>query len=510
MSSQEVDLDMSEHLIGTLNPIAAGDPESASGTIKRDSESSSVEITRDAEDAEFDDTKPSRFVTMCAMIASINSANLGYDQGVSTGLVHTFQRESGDGLRFSNVQIELFVGMLSFSAMAGAATMSYLSDKYGRRFIFLLSQVVFIVGIVTMIAAPNYGVIMFGRFITGFGIGLGLASDPMYIAEVAPSKIRGRLVSWSETADNVGILLGFVSSWVFSGANGNTQWRAMLSLGLIMPVLLLVLVTWWMPESPRWLLQQGRTEEAAEILRKASSNPRAKGEKLAAALQADIDEEHSQAANTTWMSMLQDAVARRKLRAGLGMAIAQQITGEEAILYYMIIILNDAGINSSDKVYSSLICVGLAKVAAIIFAGILFDYYGRRVLLQASNAGIAISLFLLAAVSYEAPVAGFVALVLYVVAFSSGMGPGAWLIPSEVFSNDIRAKGLSLCTVSNRAAALVVTSTFLSLKSVMTPAGVFVMYGFIAIAVIAYVRAYVPETKGRNLETVHKLFSEDT
>mmetsp|Transcript_3718 Transcript_3718/g.8392 ORF Transcript_3718/g.8392 Transcript_3718/m.8392 type:complete len:197 (-) Transcript_3718:49-639(-) len=175
--------------------------------------------------------------------------------------------------------------------------------------------------------------------------------------------------------------------------------------------------------------------------------------------------------------------------------------------YYMIIILNDAGIESSDEVYSTLIAVGVAKVGAVIVAGILFDRFGRRFLLQFSNMGIAAALFLLAAVSYEAPVAGIIALVLFVIAFSAGMGPGAWLIPSEVFSNDIRAKGLSLCTVTNRLVALAVTSTFLTLNDTMGTAGVFSMYGFLAVAVVFYVRAYVPETRGRTLESVHELFA---
>jgi len=323
---------MKEGLIDSQhNPLAIADVEGGENDDKPTTPKvDTLEVSKGEEG--YDEESATWYVTISAMIASINSCNLGYDQGVTTGVVRTFRRDGGNGLRLNDTQIELFVGMLSFAAILGAASMAYLSDKMGRRFIFVLSQVFFITGILVMICSATYEVIMLGRFILGFGVGLGLAVDPMYIAEIAPPRIRGRLVSWSETADNCGILLGFMSSWIFSGADGNKQWRAMLSLGLIMPLVLLFCAAYRLPESPRWLLQNNRQKEAAEILRKCSSNPNAEGHELARVMKADIDEELALSANTTWTSLFSDKISRRKLRAGLGMAIAQQITGEEAIL----------------------------------------------------------------------------------------------------------------------------------------------------------------------------------
>ena len=451
---------------------------------------------------------PSNYVRLMTIIASINSCNLGYDLGVNAGVVQSFQRDGGDGLRLVDWQIELFIGILSLAALVGAIVMPPISDRYGRRATFIISQFVFILGIIIMISSNGYGLLMFGRAIVGVGVGLGLAIDTMYIAEIAPAQYRGQLASWAETAVNIGILLGFATSYIFRNTAGNAQWRSMVGIGLILPFLLLLLCLFVIAESPRWLLKNGRTEEAGQILQKCTGDSNADGVELANELLSEIENEEAAQRNVTWQSLFNNPVARRKLYAGVGMAVMQQITGEEAILYYMISILAEAGVTSVDDQFGALVMVGLAKVLAIVIAGYLFDYHGRRPLLMGSNCGIACALFLLAAVSDHAPAAGFAALVLYVVAFSSGMGPGAWLVPSEVFSNDIRAKGMSLCTFSNRAAALLVGSTFLSMRRGMTNPGIFCFYGAIAVANIFYIRRFVPETKGLDLEQVHVLFEE--
>jgi hypothetical protein len=181
---------MEEGLIDSQhNPLAIADAgadvegaendEGDEGDKDRDIVMKGVEITSKDEvkegGEEGDTGGATWYVTMCAMIASINSCNLGYDQGVTTGVVRTFKRDGGDGLRLNDTQIELFVGMLSFAAILGAASMGYLSDKFGRRFIFILSQAIFITGILVMICSTTYELIMVGRFILGLGVGLGLA-----------------------------------------------------------------------------------------------------------------------------------------------------------------------------------------------------------------------------------------------------------------------------------------------------------------------------------------------
>ena len=285
----------------------------------------------------------------------------------------------------------------------------------------------------------------------------------------------------------------------------------MIGLGLIMPALLITLVLTVMPESPRWLIKNGRVEEAGSILEQVAleteDGTQPNGQELARALEIEINEEIEASKDINIWALFKAEPSRWKMvRAGVGIAIAQQITVEEALVYYMIDILEDAGVTSERNQFGCVIVVGIFKVLAIIVAGYLFDIYGRKTLLTFSNLGIAASLFLLAAVSDTAPAIAFVALVTYVISFSSGMGPGCWLTISEIFTNDIRAKGVSMGTVSNRLAALAITSSFLTFKKALTPAGAYTFFGIIALGNVAFLRKYLPETKGLRLEQMPELF----
>ena len=153
-------------------------------------------------------------------------------------------------MNLSDLQLELFFGIFGLAAMLGAAVAYTASDGLGRRKAFACTSLTFIIGVLWTATATSYASLMMGRFVTGLGVGLGLAIDPVYIAEVSPPKHRGRLVTWSETATNVGILLGFVSGFAFRDA-GEAGWRSMLALGAIIPSILLVLVFTFMPVRAR-------------------------------------------------------------------------------------------------------------------------------------------------------------------------------------------------------------------------------------------------------------------
>ena len=190
-----------------------------------------------------------RYVVLLAMCAALNSCNLGYDIGVNSGVGPHLQAK-GEGMHLSDLQLELFFGIFGLAAMLGAAVAYTASDGLGRRKAFACTSTAFIIGVLWTATATSYPSLMMGRFVTGLGVGLGLAIDPVYIAEVSPPKHRGRLVTWSETATNVGILLGFVSGFAFRNA-GEAGWRSMLALGAVIPSVLLVLVYTFMPVRAR-------------------------------------------------------------------------------------------------------------------------------------------------------------------------------------------------------------------------------------------------------------------
>ena len=451
---------------------------------------------------------PPVYTRLLAVIASLNSCNIGYDLGVNTGLVESFQRCDGNSVCMTDFQVEVYMGALAFTSVFGGLAMFTVSAPYGRRGVFYVSQALLLVGLFVTIVSNTYEVLVLGRLIAGFAIGLSFTVDGLYIAEVSPKKCRGLLVSWSETACNIGILLGFCMSYALKDVPGNAQWKTMIGLGMILPVVLLVLVRYVMPESPRWLMMNGRKEEAGVILRNCSYSPydNELAEKLADELDADIKEELAASAGTSWYSMFSDPITVKKLRAGIGVAVAGALTGIDGVQYYMFHIFEDSGMESDTEKFQGLILVGLVKLLVISIGGYGFDVFGRKPMLILSNLGISLSFIIMAANSVHGSGAvGLFAVVFYAASFSAGMGPGAWLVPSELYSNDIRSKAVSLTSFINRTIAFVVAISFLSMLNGMSY-GVYILFAIITSCSAMYIYVMLPESRGKTLEEMHEVF----
>jgi sugar porter (SP) family MFS transporter len=444
------------------------------------------------------------------LCAALNSCNLGYDMGVTPDAAELIQEEWD----LTNIQRELFVGSINFWAIFGALLAHFFTDGYGRRFTFLVAAVGFIIGLFIMAMSSSYGLLLFGRTFVGLGVGIGLAIDPLYIAELSPAKHRGRLVTYSEIALNVGIVLGFSSGLVLAPMSDGKEWRVMFLSGAIMPVVMIVLVFTIMPESPRWLVSKNRPEEAREILQKVY--PQGWNVDL---IIDDINEalEREQAAERAvgWKVLLNPTPAfRRMLFVGIGTAVAQQAVGIDAIQYYLLDVIEETGINSATRKSVVLILLGMMKLLFIVVGGVLFDRKGRRPLFFISLLGMSGALLLIslcffadASLSSNAIIVG---LAIYLSFFSVGMGPGAWLVPSEVFSLSIRGKAMSVATLLNRVTATLMSSTFLSTVGSIGWGGFFLMLSIICLIVFAFLYFYLPETKGRSLEDMSVYFAEIT
>lgn len=454
--------------------------------------------------------KITRATYIFVLCAAVNSTNLGYDIGVSTKASHLIQ----DDLGLSRIEREVFIGSLNFWAMLGALFAQYFTDNYGRRRTFLMAAIGFIIGCVIMAVSNSYGLLLFGRLFVGIGVGTGLAIDPLYIAEVTPARHRGALVTWSEIALNVGIVLGFCLSLFFKGLNDGIEWRVMFLVGTVLPSLMIFLVLFVMPESPRWLVANQRDTEAREILLRIypdGYNVEPVISDIKEALEREKAAEHA----VGWKVIFFPTPAfRRMLLVGVGMAVAQQAVGIDAIQYYLLDVLKESGIDSETKETFVLIFLGLVKLLFIFVGGKLFDTKGRKPLFFASLAGMAVAT-LLVSIAFFANSdlsAAFIVigLAVYLAFFSIGMGPGAWLIPSEVFSACIRAKAMSTATFLNRLTATLMSSTFLSVANGIGWSGFFLMLCVICLIVFAFLYIYLPETKGRSLEEMSVYFAELT
>eukprot|EP01048_Picozoa_sp_COSAG05_P016450 COSAG05_NODE_2117_length_3536_cov_16.781495_1_plen_475_part_00 len=398
-----------------------------------------------------------RPVYIFAACAALNSCNLGFDIGVNTDVGPTLLRSSL--INCSEQKLEVFMGSLNLFAIGGALLASLIADAIGRRRSFAVAAAGFIVGVIIMASAGSFAALMTGRVLVGLGVGFGFAVDPVYISEISPPHARGRLVTWSEIGTNIGILVGFGAGALLSKLPDAVAWRYMLGTGVVLPLVMLCLVRFVMPESPRWLIRKGRLEEAHALL--AQLYP--PGEDIEAvifSIEENIRQETADSGVVSWqMLLLKPAPAlRRMLLVGIGVAVCQQLVGIDAIQYFLLFILKESGITKTSEQFKYLIMLGLLKLACIFIAGPLFDSKGRRPLMLGSCTGMALALLILAMHMSSVPttlkedqgnpcedhaatpgsgtggdaVGGdsggawlpVGALALYLISFSLGMGPG--------------------------------------------------------------------------------------
>lgn len=412
--------------------------------------------------------------------------------------------------QLSDAQIEILIGVLNFSAIGGAALAHVIIDKYGRRKTFMLTCVVFIVGVTCMAVAQDYYMLLAFRVLTGVGMGVGFSVDPVYIAEVSPKQYRGELVTWSEIATNVGILAGFVTSFLFSDVHEGLAWRLMLGCGVFAPLLLLVLTIFVMPESPRWLVANDREQDARQVLSRLTHPDEDRTAIIGDIRQAIRDEAESAVG---WHAVLfpESPGLRRAVRVGVGVAIAQQVMAEESLLFYQPQILSDMGI-PRHVVFLALIAMGALKTLCIVVSACFLDSKGRRPMLLISVAGMGKSLLAIGlALWFDYQWGVVMAIWGYMSYFSLGIGPVCWLLASEVFPLSIRAKAMALATCANRLTSAIIASTFPSWAKAMPGrpnAGYFFFFTAVAAVCWIIIYLYVPETKGMSLEKMAEVFDK--
>lgn len=417
-----------------------------------------------------------------------------------------------DSLDLSDTQLEIFIGSINIFGMVGALGASFVCDTYGRRSAFRFAAYLFIVGVFCTAVANSYAVLMMGRVLVGIGVGSGLAIDPLYIAEISPSAHRGNLVTWSELAINLGIVLGFISLLAYSPIEDDAQWRLMVATGNILPFVMIYLSLYVMPESPRWLVSQNKLEEATQVLRDLYPA----GYDVASVvkeIQSSIDEEKLVEKNVGWDAIISPTPAvRRMIVVGIGSAIAQQICGIDAIQYYLVEILEESGVDDTNERALWLILFSVLKFSFILVAAHLFDKKGRRPLFIFSLSGMILSLLVISFNFYGGASKGLTisGIAFYMSFFSIGMGPGAWLIPSEVFFISIRAKAMSMATFCNRVFAAIMASTVLTADNTIGFGSYFLILAIVCGICLAFFYFLVPETNNKHLEEMAHYFAEIT
>jgi len=441
-----------------------------------------------------------RNVVMTAVIAGLGGLLFGYDTGVIAGALLFITPEFG----LTAFESGLVVGAVPIGAVFGAALAGRLSDAYGRRVLIIGSALVFIAGSLACAVAPDAAVLVIARFVLGIAIGLASATAPVYISEVAPPDIRGRLVTFFQLAVTIGIVVAYLVGLAFDASEG---WRWMLGLGAL-PAFALLVGMLRMPQSPRWLVMAGRDFEARAVLsRLRAGDPEAIDQEI-----VEIRDEVA-AKPGTWRD-LGRPVVKAALVVGIGLAILQQVTGINTVIYYAPTIVQFTGVDSSAAAILASVAVGIVNVGMTLVAIRLLDRAGRRPLLLVGSTVMGIALVALALVfaigagGSAGSVVAIASLMLYVGAFAVSLGPIFWLLNAEIYPLEVRSKAAAAGTMTNWLFNFIVSLTFLSLIDVLGRSGAFLFYAAMCALTFIFCLRLVPETKGKPLEEIQAVFEQ--
>src|SRR6201996_5977118 len=441
-----------------------------------------------------------RNVVLTAAIAGLGGLLFGYDTGVIAGALLFIK---GD-FHLDSFAQGLVVAAVPIGAVGGAAIAGPAADTYGRRLMILLSAVVFMVGALGSAAAPGLGVLVVARIVIGVAIGLASAASPVYISEVAPPEIRGRLVSFFQLAVTIGILVAYLVGLAFDGIEG---WRWMLGLGCV-PALGLAFGMLRMPQSPRWLVMHGDDYAARAVLAKIRVDDPDTIDREIEEIEESV---HKDAKPGAWSDLLQPAV-KAALVVGIGLAILQQVTGINTVIYYAPTIVEFTGVNSSGGSVLAAVGVGIINVGMTLVALRLLARGGRRTLLMSGVSGMVISLialggaFAAGAGSTLGSVVAIASLMAFVASFAISLGPIFWLLNAEISPLGVRSKAGGRGTMANWTFNFIVSLTFLLLIEALGRAGAFWFYAAIGVLTLWFCWKYVPETKGKPLEEIEAEF----
>ncbi len=431
------------------------------------------------------------YVYLASIVAATSGLLFGFDIAVINGAI-IFLR---DQFHLSEFQTELAASSLLIGCIAGASFGGWLSDRFGRRRVLMLSAVLFALSAILAALPRNLSEFMAARFIGGVAIGVASLLAPVYIAEVAPARNRGRLVSLNQMAIVTGILLAYLINWLLS-FGGSESWRWMFASAAI-PSAFFLIALFFVPESPRWLVEQSRNDEALRVLTRVNGSG---APDLLREIQSSIGQESG-----TLAELLQPGL-RRALVLAVSLAILQQITGINTVLFYGSVIFKEqVGGQSDSSAIGANVIVGLVNFLATLIALWSIDRLGRRPLLMISSSLMCLCQVALGlAFLLHPPPASLVLgiMLLCVAAFAVGLGPGTWVLMSEIFPTRVRGRAMSIATVALWVACTVLTITFLSLAKALTPTGAFCVYGLMCAVTFLMIWRLLPETKGRTLEQI--------
>jgi len=452
------------------------------------------------------------YIYAISAVAALGGLLFGYDWVVVGGAKPFYEKFFGlsDPSQQGWAMSCALVGCL-----IGALISGWLSDRFGRKRLLLVAGLVFAISSIGTGKASSFAVFVPWRIAGGLAIGMASSLSPMYIAEVAPAQFRGKLVSLNQLTIVIGILLAQIVNWliarpvppnatpleILQSWNGQVGWRWMFAVTAI-PSLLFFIAMFRVPESPRWLAKNAAHERAKHVLSRIG------GEAYGTRALAEIDASLSQDANRGSLRALLDSRMQRVLLLGVALAVLQQWCGINVIFNYAEEVFSAAGYTVSDILFN-IVVTGAVNLIFTFVAISFVDRAGRRVLMLTGAAGLAIIYTVLGGLYYVHS-RGVPMLLLVVAAigcYAMSLAPVTWVVISEIFPNRIRGAAMSVAVTTLWVASFILTYTFPLFNHALGAAKTFWIYAALCVAGFAFIKARLPETKGKTLEQIEELWN---
>lgn len=440
------------------------------------------------------------FIYFICLVSAMGGLLFGYDWVVIGGakiFYEQFFDIAGDpGMQGLAMSIALA------GCLIGALTAGMLADKLGRKPLLLLSALIFVLTAYGTGAFSNFHLFLLARFCGGIAIGIASGLSPMYIAEMAPTHIRGKLVSLNQLTIVIGILAAQIVNWLL--VSDDTAWNVAMAWrwmfwAATFPALAFLVLAAFIPESPRWLAMTGQRERALETLARIGGNDYARNELNT--LQTDMQRKQTQGG----LALLFSKPYRRVLTLGIIVAMFQQWCGTNVIFNYAQEIFQSAGYDV-DNTFINIVVTGIANLIFTFVAIYTVDRLGRRALMLLGAGGLA-GIYLILGTCYYFEVSGIFMVVLVVAAiacYAMTLGPVTWVLLSEIFPNKVRGVAVATGTFALWVASFILTYTFPFLNKALGTAGTFWIYTAICAAGLVFFLFSMPETKGKSLEQLEK------
>lgn len=444
------------------------------------------------------------YIVLITLVATLGGLLFGYDTAVISGAEGSLQNYFADNLNLSSLAHGLTVSSALIGCIIGGLLSGYFATRFGRKRTLILAAALFFLSalgsaypeaLFFTAGEPSYGLLFlfnFYRIIGGIGVGLASAVSPMYIGEIAPSHIRGRLVSLNQFAIIFGMLVVYFVNWGI--ARGQTTewvneigWRMMFASEAI-PALLFLLLLFTVPETPRYLASQNKNDEAFSILNKIYDKTMAK------ATLYEINNSFDTKKGKLFSFGVSIVVV------GILLSVFQQFVGINVALYYAPRIFESMGAARDASMFQTII-MGLVNVIFTIIAILTVDKFGRKPLLIIGSLGMTIGMFGVAGLAYANAIgiATLIFIIIYTASFMMSWGPIVWVLISEIFPNKIRGQAVAIAVAAQWAANYFISSTYPMMME-FSGGFTYTFYGVMSILSGLFVWKFVPETKGKSLE----------